>query len=86
MCSSPTSSISWRRNGAVIICPLSANFVLPGSPDLSGLKTSIANIRPSRLLLMPSGTWRGSAMWSSVLQSSSRMITSCATSTSRLVR
>ena len=66
--------------------PFEASFVLPGLPDASGFITSSPSTRPRALLFSPSGERTGSSMKSFVLQFSSRMITSWATSTRRRVR
>ena len=84
--SSPSSSTISRSRGIVISSPFEATTVLPGLPDASGLCTSSATIRPATDLFSPSGRKSGSSTNSFVLQFSSRMITSCETSTRRRVR
>ena len=84
--SSPSSSTISRIRAVVSSSPFDASFVLPGFPSLSGLYTSVASTRPAAERLTPSGRNSGTVMNSFVLQSSSRMITSWATSTRRRVR
>ncbi len=70
----------------VISAPFSMITVLPGLPSLIGFMMSTAATRPATLLFGASSRISGASMYSSVPQSSSRMMTSCETSTRRRVR